>query len=76
MWLRYWRRRPDSNWRIKVLQTSALPLGYAALERDGFKGKILPEDLRSGKGLFIQNGPSLPRQGRGGEEMTSETESF
>ncbi len=25
-----WRRRSESNWRIKVLQTSALPLGYAA----------------------------------------------
>ncbi len=25
-----WRRHPDSNWRIKVLQTSALPLGYGA----------------------------------------------
>ena len=24
------RRHPDSNWGIKVLQTSALPLGYAA----------------------------------------------
>ena len=26
-----WRRRPESNRRIEVLQTSALPLGYAAL---------------------------------------------
>ena len=25
-----WRRRSESNRRIKVLQTSALPLGYAA----------------------------------------------
>src|ERR1039457_3719065 len=25
-----WRRGPESNWRIKVLQTSALPLGYRA----------------------------------------------
>ena len=25
-----WRRHPESNWGIKVLQTSALPLGYAA----------------------------------------------
>jgi hypothetical protein len=25
-----WRRHPDLNWGIKVLQTSALPLGYAA----------------------------------------------
>ena len=26
----FWRRHPDSNRRIKVLQTSALPLGYGA----------------------------------------------
>ena len=33
--LPYWRRHPDLNWGIKVLQTSALPLGYVAnnLER-------------------------------------------
>ena len=31
-----WRRHPDLNWGIEVLQTSALPLGYAAdeLERE------------------------------------------
>ena len=31
-----WRRHPDSNWRIEVLQTSALPLGYGAkkMERE------------------------------------------
>ena len=28
-----WRRRPESNRRIEVLQTSALPLGYAAFSR-------------------------------------------
>jgi hypothetical protein len=31
---RDWRRRSESNRRIKVLQTSALPLGYAALSRN------------------------------------------
>ena len=30
-----WRRERESNPRIKVLQTSALPLGYHALERRG-----------------------------------------
>ena len=25
-----WRRHPESNWGMKVLQTSALPLGYGA----------------------------------------------
>ena len=28
------RRRPESNRRIKVLQTSALPLGYAARDAE------------------------------------------
>ena len=28
---RYWRHHPDSDWGIKVLQTSALPLGYGAI---------------------------------------------
>ena len=26
-----WRHHPESNWGIKVLQTSALPLGYGAI---------------------------------------------
>ncbi len=37
----FWRRQPDSNWRIEVLQTSALPLGYGATgcktRRTGFQ---------------------------------------
>ena len=31
MYLKDWRRGPGSNRRIKVLQTSPLPLGYRAL---------------------------------------------
>ena len=27
----FWRRHPDLNWGIKVLQTSALPLGYGTI---------------------------------------------
>ena len=27
----FWRRHPDLNRRITVLQTAALPLGYAAV---------------------------------------------
>ena len=26
----HWRHHPDLNWGVKVLQTSALPLGYGA----------------------------------------------
>ncbi len=36
-----WRRRAGLNRRIKVLQTSALPLGYAA--EVGFESHILAE---------------------------------
>ena len=25
-----WRRHPDSNWRVKLLQSFALPLGHGA----------------------------------------------
>ena len=28
----FWRHHPDLNWGIKVLQTSALPLGYGAVK--------------------------------------------
>ncbi len=27
----FWRYRPDLNWRIMVLQTMALPLGYGTI---------------------------------------------
>ena len=27
----FWRYRPDLNWRITVLQTGALPLGYGTI---------------------------------------------
>ena len=29
------RRHPDLNWGIKDLQSSALPLGYAAIDKYG-----------------------------------------
>ena len=36
-----WRRHPESNWGIKVLQTSALPLGYGAVpDRYGLSGRF------------------------------------
>ena len=37
-----WRRRPDSNRCIKVLQTSALPLGYAAIKKWSGKRDLNP----------------------------------
>lgn len=45
------RRRPDSNRRMRVLQTLALPLGYVALKAgDG----IRTHDLLLGKETFYQ----------------------
>ena len=50
----FWRRHPDLNWGIKVLQTSALPLGYVAVWsglRDSnslpppWQGGALPDEL-------------------------------
>ena len=54
--LSFWRRHPDLNWGIRVLQTHALPLGYVAIwsERRGsnslpppWQGGALPDELRS-----------------------------
>ena len=51
-----WRRHPDLNWGIRVLQTHALPLGYGAsynhymnffLKRNCFRNKILPPVLEA-----------------------------
>lgn len=33
----FWRRHPDLNWGVRVLQTLALPLGYDALFRKPIK---------------------------------------
>ena len=37
-----WRHHPDLNWGVKVLQTSALPLGYGALLWSGLRGSNPP----------------------------------
>ena len=34
----YWRHHPESNRGIKVLQTSALPLGYGAIKNGAGDG--------------------------------------
>ncbi len=42
-----WRHRPDLNWSIKVLQTSALPLGYGANNKAAYKIRpFLERDTR------------------------------
>ena len=33
-----WRRHPDLNWGVRVLQTLALPLGYGALSKSFDQG--------------------------------------
>ena len=45
-----WRRHSDLNWGIEVLQTSALPLGYAARGNDGGAGdEIRTRDFHLGE---------------------------
>ncbi len=50
--LSYWRRHPDLNRGIKVLQTSALPLGYGAI----FELIQTTKDARSWRLLSCCNG--------------------
>ena len=49
----YWRRRPDSDRRIKVLQTFALPLGYGA-RKNGAVDEARTRDLNLGKVALYQ----------------------
>ena len=55
--LRYW---PDLNWRITVLQTGALPLGYSTIWKSGTRGYV--PDLWSGR----RGSNSLPPPWQGG----------
>ena len=41
MWLFLWRCHPDLNWGVELLQSSALPLGYGTLFKDGAKRSLL-----------------------------------
>ena len=49
----YWRRHPDSNWGIKILQTFALPLGYGAV-KNGAVDEARTRDLHLGKVALYQ----------------------
>ena len=46
----FWRRHPDLNRGIKVLQTSALPLGYVAVSTESFstEWKTILDSLAGG----------------------------
>ena len=48
-----WRRHPDSDWRIKLLQSFALPLGYGAL-KNGAVDEARTRDLNLGKVALYQ----------------------
>ena len=50
--IQLWRRQPDSNRWIKVLQTFALPLGYAADINNGAEDGIRTRDPHLGKVVF------------------------
>ena len=54
-----WRRQPDSNWWIAVLQTAALPLGYAAQKRPLQNTPFCPIPA-SGSNFNPQNTPCIP----------------
>ena len=47
------RCHPDSNWRIKVLQTFALPLGYGT-EKNGAVDGTRTRDIHLGKVALYQ----------------------
>ena len=57
-WVLYWRRRPDSDRSIKVLQTFALPLGYGATGgspgKNGAVDEARTRDLNLGKVALYQ----------------------
>ena len=44
----FWRRGAESNRRIEVLQTSALPLGYRALEQSRWAIRKAPAQGEGG----------------------------
>ena len=57
----FWRRHPDSNWGVKILQTFALPLGYDAICRkknfrvkNGAVDEARTRDLHLGKVALYQ----------------------
>ncbi len=47
----FWRRHPESDRGIKVLQTSALPLGYGAVKCNGDEVFFVPIFLERITGL-------------------------
>ena len=55
-----WRRHPESDRGIKVLQTSALPLGYGAVNNSAHRVEV----CRFWSGLRGSNPPPRPWQGR------------
>ena len=57
-----WRRHPDLNRRIAVLQTAALPLGYAALKKWSGKRDLNPR-LRPWQGRTLPLSYSRPMMG-------------
>ena len=48
------RCHPDLNWRMKVLQTFALPLGYGTIIRNGAVDGARTRDLHLGKVAYYQ----------------------
>src|SRR5437867_10903467 len=71
-----WRRRSESNRCIEVLQTSALPLGYAAGPKSMY-GTRWPKILPGGQGAVNRglNGAGRPPEGSRPTEWSGKRES-
>ena len=59
----FWRHHPESNRGIKVLQTSALPLGYGAVNGNSEQSLSTVPLIKKWSGLRGSNPPPLPWQG-------------
>ena len=59
-----WRRHPESDRGIKVLQTSALPLGYGAVNGNSEQSLSTVPLIKKWSGLRGSNPPPRPWQGR------------
>ena len=70
--LSFWRRHPDSDWGIEVLQTCALPLGYGAVLERKTRFELATFALARRRSTTEQ----LPQIGAFGRKRTTDTGIF
>ena len=63
----FWRYRPDLNWRMRVLQTLALPLGHGTIcnEERSRVPHLLEPDFLQCPGLWIRTSLAVASLGAG-----------